>query len=200
MLETCKICFKSFNYQGISFLNESNHICSNCFNAFDVRFYHTKIDNIKTLILYNYNEFFREKLYLFKGCKDIELNKVFLSRFIIELRLKYHGFIIVPIPSTIKDDEERGFNHIVEISKNLNLPIACCLYKKKDFKQSENTKIKREKSINMFGIDEKTDLKGKKILLIDDVITTRTSLKAAIKLVKKISPSKIEALILSKKF
>ena len=111
----------------------------------------------------------------------------------------YNDYVIVPIPSHINSDKERGFNHVEEVFAELKLPIYPCLKKKYNFKQSDLSKREREKIINKLFIEKGELVKNKKVLLVDDVITTGSSLKAGINLLKKYFPKKIELLILCKK-
>ena len=87
--------------------------------------------------LYNYDEQIKEKLYQFKGCFDIELGKVFLEYYLMYLRIKYFGYVLVPAPSYKTSDEERGFNHVVEIFSSLKMKMIRCIHKISDVKQSD---------------------------------------------------------------
>ena len=40
------------------------------------------------------------------------MREVFLNLFLKELSIKYKGYIVVPVPSYIADDERRGFNPV----------------------------------------------------------------------------------------
>lgn len=197
MLKMCRVCFKDFAYQGTNLSNII--ICHNCFKELEVIYSKIKIDNCRALILYNYNDSFKNLLYLFKGCFDYQLKDVFLSRFIWELKVRYHSYLIIPLPSNKEDDQERGFNHIIEIFKQLGNDIETPLYKNKYFKQSDRNKEERKQVENDIDIKENNKIENRKILLVDDVITTGSSLKRAISLIKKYNPQKIDILVLSKK-
>ena len=156
------------------------------------------IDGIKALSIYDYDEKIQSLLYQFKGCFDIELRDVFLARYSRELRIKYYGYVVVPIPSYEEDDEIREFNHVVEIFKILNLQMLFLLKKTKRVKQATSgVKARRDISKYMELID-RPDLFNKKILLVDDVYTTGSTMKAAIDLVKQLHPKKIKVLVISK--
>ena len=195
----CKVCFEQIKKQGLnSFINEGN-ICQKCYNNFDVIFHKQIIDGIEVLSLYDYNDFLKNILFQFKGCFDIELKKVFLERHLLELKIKFRNYIIVPIPSTIESDEEREFNHVCEIFSSLDLPIFPCLKKKFDFKQSNLSKKEREKVKQKLFVIDGEKLKDKKVLIVDDVLTTGSSIKASIELLKKYKPKKMKGLVVAEK-
>ncbi len=195
MFHLCKLCMKQFDYHGIL---SPPKICTNCFKQFEVIAKKEKFFEIEVLFLYTYNDILKNALYLFKGCFDYELSSVFLDRFIHELRMKYHNYLIVPIPSNKSEDDKRGYNHVEEMFSFLKLEMAKIIYKNKVFKQSKRNKDERKKVINDFSLIENVDIKGKNILIVDDVFTTGSSLHSAINLIKKKDPKNIKALILAK--
>ena len=65
-------------------------------------------------------------------------------------------------------------------------------------KQSKLNKEERKNIVNVFAINDASYIRGKKVLIIDDVYTTGSSLHAAIKLLEKYHPKVIKALFLSK--
>lgn len=152
----------------------------------------------EAIAVYDYNETIKKLIYVYKGCYDYELKDIFLSRFIPYLKIKYEGYVIVPVPSYKIDDEKRGFNHVMEIAKNLNLPIENLLRKKNKIKQSSLTYKDRLKSDNNFELTNEEKLKNKKILIIDDVFTSGATIYHAISLIKKLDPKKIKVLVISK--
>lgn len=147
--------------------------------------------------LYYYNQKIQEILYQFKGCKDYELNAVFLEYYKNYLNFKFKNYIMVPAPSFIDSDEERGFNHVVEIFKNLNLKMECCVHKTKKIKQADLTTEERKNIKDVLVIDD-VDFKGKNILIVDDVFTTGSTVKTMINLIKEKHPKNIKVLVMSK--
>ena len=198
-MKVCKICFKNFHDDSLPhLLNNKLNICKHCMKEIRAKFIKFDIDGIKALSIYDYDEKIQSLLYQFKGCFDIELRDVFLARYSRELMIKYHGYIIVPIPSYEEDDEIREFNHVVEIFKILNLQMLFLLKKTKRVKQATSG-FKARKDISKYmELVDHPDLSGKKILLVDDVYTTGSTMKAAIDLVKQLHPKKIKVLVISK--
>ena len=194
----CKVCFKKIETNSIhSILFNSPTICYNCFNEFRPQLQRFSVQNVDGMFVYYYDDVVKEKLYQLKGCFDYELAPIFLEYFVIYLRLKYHGYFMIPAPSFSKADEERGFNHVNEIFKCLKLKTISCIHKNQDIKQADLTSEERTKIKDVLSIDD-VDLTDKKILLVDDVYTTGSTMKAMIDLVKTKNPKKIKVLVISK--
>ncbi|MBE6143761.1 MAG: ComF family protein [Erysipelotrichaceae bacterium] len=192
----CKICFSEINKKGINGILFKNTICQNCYNKFPVSFNKRFINEIEVISIYEYDETMKKLIYQYKGCFDIELGSVFLERHLLELKIKYKGYVIVPVPSWEESNQKRGFNHIVEIFKFIGIPIFPCIKKKYDFKQSNLSKIEREKINQKLVLEDYKILKNKKVLLVDDVISTGSSIKACLELIKKGNPKRIKCLVI----
>ena len=190
----CKVCMNSFDS-----LLRGERICASCFRRLEVLFETKRIEDVSGRILYAYNDFFRNLLYLFKGCGDYELREVFLSRFRRELKIRFAGYSVIPAPSNEAEDEKRGYNHVVEIAKSLDLPILPLLFKNKPFKQSARSFSERRKVRDDLSLKNGSPIVGKKILLMDDVVTTGETMKAMIDLVRPLRPKKIRFLVLATK-
>lgn len=198
-MECCKLCFEEIEICGFNAIRKGACICQNCYNKFNVVWKKEYIDKVETLIVYEYDDYLKKLFFQFKGCYDYDLKDVFLFRHLFELKLLYKDYLIVPIPSSESSNKKRGYNHVVEIFKSLNLPIYRCIKKKEDFKQSELNKKEREKIINKLVVRNCEKIKDKKILIVDDIITTGSSLKACINLVSKYKPKLLKSLIICKK-
>ena len=195
----CNLCFKNYSDNSLIYLFNNNlKYCKQCLNSIHAKFIKFDVDGIHALSLFDYDDKIQSLIYQFKGCFDYELRDVFLNRYYRELSILYHGYWIIPIPSFELDDEERGFNHVVEIFSFLKLPILNILRKTEKVKQATSG-FKARKNISKFlELKKEIDLSSKKVLLVDDVYTTGSTMKAAINLVKKLHPKKIKVLVISK--
>ena len=195
----CKLCFEKIHFNGINALIKNRMICQKCYNGFELINKKEYINGIEVRYLYEYNDFLKKNIYLLKGCYDIELKDMFLDRWKYILRLIYKGYLLVPVPSYFESDNKRGFNHVEEIFSSLKLISNKCLKKTKDIKQANLSKKQREKIDKVLIIENGEILKGKKVLIVDDIYTTGSTLNACINLVRKYYPKVLKCLILCKK-
>ena len=180
-----------------SILSKDVSICHRCFDRFKPQLTKFDVNGEEAMFLFYYDQTIQELLYQCKGCFDIELSQVFLEYFRNYLRLKFRGFIIIPAPSSKEGDEKRGFNHVVEIFSCLNLPMLRCVHKTKDIKQADLTSKQRESVGKILEIDN-VDLSNKKVLIVDDVYTTGSTIRSMINLVQSKNPKSIKVLVMSK--
>lgn len=100
--------------------------------------------------------------------------------------------LITCIPMTNKSKRERGYNQAFElarvIGKSINKNVSDKILIKKRDSISQH-KLQYEQRLtnikNLFNISSKCNIKGKTILLIDDVITTGSTLDACSKVLKQ---------------
>ena len=193
----CKLCFRPIEDSIHSILHNKTYLCRYCFNRFNPKLEQFDIDGTKGFYLFPYDQTVQELLYQFKGCFDIELSHIFLDYFRNYLKLKYWGFTVIPAPSSKEGDEKRGFNHVVEMFSCLKLPMLKCVHKTKDVKQADLTSKERQEVAKILEIDN-VDLSRKKILIVDDVYTTGSTVRAMINLVQSKHPKRVEVLVMSK--
>ena len=153
-------------------------------------------------------EYFTEMAYIFKYediIRDILIKYKFQSKSyiyktfskIILKNKKICGFlknydIIIPVPIHKKRIKKRGYNQTEliarEISKKLDLKYeGNILIKVKNvLPQSELTKKERQKNIKgAFGIKNAEKIKNKKVLILDDIYTTGSTLNECARILKQ---------------
>jgi len=177
-MNKCLVCDKNIEETFTSLLIRKQVMCYECFNRLNFRNKKFKIMNYEGVILYYYNKFFKDVLFRYKGINDYLLKDVFISYNLDLLKRKYKGYAIVLAPSNTSVEEKRGFCHLEEIFKSLDLPIIKCFKKDKEWKQSDKNLNERKRIQNVIKID-KTMLDGvKKVLIVDDVLTSGSTIKA----------------------
>ena len=196
-MKICLICMKNYRKISLHSLFFKCDICHDCFLKMNRRTSIQRIDGVEVYSLFPYDDYLTSLIYQFKGCSDIVLSKVFLDYDLFYLRLKYKGYYVVCAPSFIDHDKKRGFNHVEEIFKWLNLPFLKLFVKDKDFKQSSLNKKERENAVNNIVLKSEEDISNKKILLVDDIITTGSTIKRMIELIKERHPKSLKVLTIS---
>ena len=178
-------------------IEDSSNLCLNCFKELP------NFDMARSPFLYErpissiVNKFkFENAKYLFKP----------LSEFLID-EYKKSGFnaeIIIPMPLSKQHLKERKYNQAEELAKPvaeaLNIEISTEIIERvKDTKkQSRLNYEERKKNLEgAFKIKNKTKIKNKVVLVIDDVFTTGSTLNAFCKELRKAKPAKILVLTLA---
>lgn len=97
--------------------------------------------------------------------------------------------LIVPVPLTEKRKKSRGYNQSAllanQISKNLGVPVDETSLIRTKFSRSQTELQSNERYQNLedcFQIADSSRIRGKKILLVDDVMTTGATVEACSKL------------------
>ncbi len=194
----CKVCFEPIRGYSLSRLFNESCLCDQCFNKLNPKMKTEIKKGIKYTTLYEYKDEIRDLLFQFKAAGDYELAPIFIGRQSPMLRLLFHGYYLIPAPSYIDRENKRGFSHVVEMYKPLGLPFIDCLTKTKDVKQANLDFKKRQKIGNYLRIDEKANLQGKKILFVDDVVTSGATSLAAVKLIKNQHPKCVRVLAMAR--
>ncbi len=169
----------------------------------------------------NSNYYFQEHLYVFQyqgKIRQILLdykfnNQAYLYKTIVNFLLKNKKFFqilksydtIVPVPISKKRRKERGYNQSEliarEIAKRLEITYdnKSLLKVKNIIEQSKLNKEEREKNIQgVYQLRNKQILENKKILLLDDIYTTGSTVNECSKILSIAKPNKIGVLTIAK--
>ena len=169
-------------------INE-NYICNNCYE---------NIKKIKKCVINEYNNRnFSKHLYIFRY-EGIIRNKI-TCNFI----KKYD--VIIPVPISKKRKKKRGYNQSElvanELAQKLNQDIwTDIIIKKKDNKpQSELNKLERIKNVeDIYEINKPIEVKNKKVLLLDDIYTTGSTVNEIARKLKQNQTQEIGVITLAK--
>lgn len=189
----CKKCYKILESEaefGIEQYTDEDKI-------FDQHLYIFKYEGIIRKIILKYK--FQDKAYLYKTF----VNFLLKDEKFFQILKSYDT--IVPVPISKKREKERGYNQSLllakEIANNtgLNL-INNCLYKTKNI--IEQSKLNKEDRLkNIQGVYELRNyqvLKNKKILLLDDIYTTGSTVSECCRILRKADLDKIGVLTIAK--
>jgi ComF family protein len=166
-------------------------VCGKCLNH--APFYSS------TEVLFNYEYPANELIKTFKFNKRPELAKVFAQLLINKLKEGNILFpdVIVPVPLHKKRQRSRGYNQSLEIAKviskqlGINLNSSLCSRIKNTDPQSSLPMKRRHKNVkNAFSIIENQT--PKHIVIIDDVITTGSTINELARLFRKAGCERID--------
>jgi len=206
---------------GDHLLRNENLICTQCYISIPRTNYHLTADNpVEQLFwgrcqisraaafsFYNKGSRIRKLIHnlKYKGISEVghELGRIYGQA------LGNSGFtetidIIIPVPLHPLKQRERGFNQSEYISKGLaettGLPVERSSLVRITLSDTQTKRSRYERWMNVEGIFAVTDpekLKGKHILLIDDVITTGSTLEACADELLKIENVKVSVAALA---
>ena len=159
------------------FYLQQDQLCNACRNQLHPINHTITIEQLQVHGLYCFNEFYRSLILQYKECMDEVLADVFLSIFKEELRKKYRHCLFVPAPSSSQKMTLRGFDHVHLLFQNIGIKIQSCFIKTDDIKQAFQSKQNRASIGDKIELVTIPDL-GKKVILIDDVCTTGSTLLA----------------------
>lgn len=193
----------------------SNFICNKCRKQLE------KQAEFKIEKKAKSNYYFEEHLYIFKYqgmIRKIIINykfneKSYLYKTIVNFLLKNEKFFsiletydtILAVPISKKRKKERGYNQSELIARELAKELAKeynnqCLFKTRNIiEQSKLNKEERQKNIQgVYELRNSNLLQDKKILLIDDIYTTGSTVNECCKILGQAKPKKLDVLTLAK--
>ncbi len=166
-----------------------------------------KIEKAAAFSFYNRGSRIRNLIHnlKYKGIKEIgyELGKIYGTV------LHNSGFtsgmdIIIPVPLHQSKEKQRGFNQSEIISAGLSeaagLPVNSKILERKIVTTTQTRKSRYERWKNVEGIFNVTDplkISGKHILLVDDVITTGSTLESCVNELLKTEGVKVSVVALA---
>ena len=114
-------------------------------------------------------------------------------------------FILIPVPLDKKRLKWRGFNQAEEVGKELykffNIPlISDCLIKiKQNLPQIElSGKQREENTKGVFSVKTKELINGKKIVLVDDIYTTGSTMEECAKVLKTVGAKEVLGIVVAR--
>lgn len=142
---------------------------------------------------------FNEKSYLYKTF----VNFLLKNKKIFENIKKYDK--IIPVPISKKRNKERGYNQslliVEEIANKTNLELVnnCLIKTKNIIEQSKLNKEDRQQNIQgVYSLQNERLITNKKILLVDDIYTTGSTVNECCKILQQANPKTMGVLVLAK--
>jgi len=146
----------------------------------------------------------RNLIHLFKYAK-VETLALPLTRFLIRaMPLDQRFDLVIAMPMHWRKRWERGFNQAAllaqPLAKHYGLKLATNLRRKRYTKsQAGLTEAQRQQNLkNSFCVRRAGQIAGKRVLLVDDVLTTGATLRAAASALKSAGAAHVSALTLAR--
>jgi len=190
--QVCIICKKSHE-----------HLCKQCQNKIKQSPIWQREQEIHFFSLYEYNQIIHRKLIrLWKYKGDLKVLSYLMDNVMLPEKF-YSVDYIIPIPLHKQKQCLRGYNQAMQIAQIVqvvvNKPIKKDLLRIKQTKsQATLSREQRLKNLDNSFIWKGESLVGKKILLVDDVISTGSTVKACSDIVQKAGAESIIAFSLAR--
>lgn len=191
-------------------VQQENLVCLDCLATLPKTSFHSEPDNAIERVfigrvpissatsLYHFNKSSRvQRMIWYLKYHRWESLGVFLGNLLGEEIIDSPRFesveLLVPVPLHPKRKNERGFNQSAAfaqgIAEVINCPFSDDIVKRVQYSETQTRKSRTERWENVSGIfqiDDYADLEGKHVLLVDDVVTTGTTLEACAECILKV--------------
>jgi ComF family protein len=195
-------------------------LCVRCINEFPYTNFHfdaenevaklfwgrIKIENATSFFYFKKGSRYQHIIHEIKYHNQKHLGKAMGKWFGYELQNTPFSYvdIIVPVPLHYSKMKKRGYNQSELIahglSEAMNIPVECKALKRTVNTDTQTRKSKYERWINVEGIFQVVSpdkLKGKHILLVDDVVTTGSTLEACASAILTLDNTRVSVLTLA---
>jgi len=212
--DLCVVC-------GENLLNNEHQICLNCLHNIPKTNYHLSVDNPIEKRFWGKVPIFRGTAFFFfqKGSpfqkllhalkyKDLKQIGETLGKYAAADLLESPDFaaidVIIPVPLHPKKYRKRGYNQSEWIGKGISQILqkpqdtTTLIRVRENTTQTKKSVFERyENTEGIFQISDKESLTGNHVLLVDDVLTTGSTLEACIKALLQIEGVKVSIFTLA---
>jgi competence protein ComFC len=180
--QICIWCLKHLYHDATLFdlFLKRSTLCASCKQILAPKNIKFSLGKMSCRAIVEYDESIEKLIYRYKEDKDLPLAVLFFNQSI--KYCKQANRINVLIPSSKEKVESRGFHHLQAMFDCHKLPYESCLIKNSNWKQSSQSKENRAKVSEILELRNIDRIKNKRVLLIDDVATTGSTLLSAYKL------------------
>ncbi|MDA3954624.1 MAG: ComF family protein [Bacteroidales bacterium] len=195
-------------------VNQEDLICTKCLYNLPKTHYHKEIENPVSQMFwgrtkleyatgfftFNKDSKYQTMMHKFKYHGNKEIGYVLGKSFGNQLRNSFFNQVdvIIPVPLHKSKLKKRGYNQSEWIAKGLSetllkpLDIKSFIRSVATETQTRKSRFERWENVeNIFKITNEKFLKGKHILLVDDVVTTGSTLEACANVILEIKDTKV---------
>ncbi len=182
----CLLCSrKLLDHQTFAQVVNHDELCDDCRRSLKLKKRILELDELKLTAFYLYDEMVSDCLIQYKECMDEALKDIFLFEVKDWIALHYRNCAFLCAPSLKKDRERRGFQHVVCLFESCGIEIVECFEKSGNISQKKLSGTNRREIEHSLTVHEHLIPKNKRLVLIDDVATTGSTLLAMQKLAGK---------------
>lgn len=200
---------------GDRLVSQEKYLCMICWSDLPVTNFHlnagnkvaqlfwgrTEVENATSFFSYKKGSRYQQLIHFikYKGLKELGFEAGRKFGFVLNDSKAFCTVdIIIPVPLHPKKKKERGFNQsdwiAHGIAESLKKPVSVDNLTRKVFTSTQTRKNRFERWQNVegiFSINNPEELKGKHVLLIDDVVTTGSTLEACAFHLHKLDNTKV---------
>jgi competence protein ComFC len=188
--DCCKMCCRSFSQLDEQFRH--GDLCNDCVRWEADPKWSDFLD--QNFSLFHYNDFLKEVIARFKFRGDYIIAKAFTEPLKQELSKLTFDYL-VPIPLSEERLYERGFNQAEALLAAAGFPPTPLLTRIHSEKQSKKSRTERIHVPQVFQVSESV---SGKILLVDDIYTTGSTLRHAAKILKEAGAERTQSFTLAR--
>ncbi|WP_029497964.1 amidophosphoribosyltransferase [Kurthia huakuii] len=192
----CVLCERDIHpmltWEGLFCRRKKWVACARCYAKFE-RARADSYEGINTL--YIYNEAMKEWLHRFKFAKDSVVAHIFADELKRAFK-RYKRAVVVPIPMHVDKKRERTFAHIDVLLEAAGVRYTHLLEKTTSDSQSQKSQQQRQKSATLFRRNAIQLKKDTPLVLVDDIVTTGTTIRHAREVLEQDGFINIEVVVL----
>jgi competence protein ComFC len=188
--DCCRMCCRPFSQMDEQFRH--GDLCNDCVRWEADPEWKGYLD--QNISLFQYNDFLKEVIARFKFRGDYIIAKAFAEQIKSKLAKLEYDFL-VPIPLSEERLYERGFNQaeaLLTVAGYTPTPLLTRIHSEKQSKKS------RTERIHVPQVFQVSENESGKILLIDDIYTTGSTLRHAAKILKEAGAERIQSITLAR--